>query len=426
METKGKKGGVGKSFVEAMRISRDFSILMLSLAVVSLGFGVLSPIIVPYAQDNLGMDAAELGLVYSLFAIAFAGGMLPAGYLADRIGRKPLIVAGTLLFSFTTIALVWITEVWQFAALRVLEGLGAAIVSPAAFALTVDIVPESKRGLAMGAEGTAQLLGGLGGPGLGGLMVGAFGFYSPFYLTAALAVLCAVLVSLVREPGVHLSEKNPSVFAMFQSWKRNVQQNRALTAITSRGFVMGIVQGLWNFGLIMYWYDRLDLSIPQVGAAISLGMVVMMLGTIPFGSMSDRIGRRPFMIAGGVLMVAGLGFNVVASEFWHVLVLVTVADFGAAMSNPAVGAMLADVMLPEERGRVMGAYQMIQAIGNIVGFTMLGYLYSAVSPEAPILLCAGALATATAIIAAFVSETRGTVPAAGPVVHVADGGAREH
>ncbi|MGQ9587371.1 MAG: MFS transporter [Thermoplasmata archaeon] len=431
METTARKGRAGKGFVEATRISRDFSILLVSLAVVSLGFGILSPIIVPYAQDNLGMDAAELGLVYSLFAIAFAAGMLPAGYLADRIGRKPLIVAGTLLFSFTTLALVFIADVWQFAVLRVLEGVGAAIVSPAAFALTVDIVPEDKRGLAMGAEGTAQLIGGLGGPGLGGILAGAFGFYSPFYVTALLALACALLVHFIREPKAHASGNNPSIFAMFQSWKRNVQRSKSLTAITTRGFVMGIVQGLWNFGLILYWYNRLDLTTAEVGVALSLGMIVMMLGTLPFGAISDRRGRKPFMILGGAIMVIGLGLNVVAENVWHVFLLVAVADFGAAMSNPSVGAMLADVMLPEERGRVMGAYQMIQGTGNIIGFTMLGYLYSAVSPEAPILLCAAALSVATLIIALFVKETRAAplaepqtrAVAPRPSVSVTDGGA---
>jgi len=431
MDTTAKKARASRSFIEATRISRDFSILLVSLAVVSLGFGILSPIIVPYAQDNLGMDAAELGLVYSLFAIAFAAGMLPAGYLADRIGRKPLIVAGTLLFSATTLALVFITNEWQFAVLRVLEGLGAAIVSPAAFALTVDIVPENKRGLAMGAEGTAQLIGGLGGPGLGGILAGAFGFYSPFYITALLALVCALLVYFVREPRIRAAEKSPSLFAMFQSWRRNAQQSRSLTAITTRGFVMGIVQGLWNFGLILYWYNRLDLTVTEVGIALSLGMIVMMLGTLPFGAMSDTRGRKPFMILGGATMVVGLGLNVVAENVWHVFLLVALADFGAAMSNPSVGAMLADVMLPEERGRVMGAYQMIQGIGNIVGFTMLGYLYSAVSPEAPILLCAAALSVATLIIALFVKETRAAPSAEAwakavappPSVSATDGGA---
>jgi len=135
-------------------------------------------------------------------------------------------------------------------------------------------------------------------------------------------------------------------------------------------------------------------------------MLVMVLATIPFGMMSDRHGRRPFMIIGGAIMVLGLGLNVVITEVWHVFILVSVEMFGAAMSNPSVGAMLADVMLEKERGRVMGAYQMIVGVGNIVGFVTVGWMYDVISPRTPILVCSIALAVATAIIVLFVAETR--------------------
>jgi len=418
MENTKKKDGPGRRILDALAISRDFSILMLSLAVVSLGFGILSPIMPKFAEQNLNMDAAQLGTTYSLFALSFALGMIPAGYLADRVGRKPVIIAGTLTFALTTYALVLISTSWQFAILRVLEGLGAALVTPAAFALTIDLVPENKRGVAMGAEATAQLLGGFGGPAVGGILAGQVGFYYPFYIAAGLAAVCAGVVFFIREPGMHLADEKSSVLAMFGAWKRNFQQNKALAAVTTRGFVMGIVQALWNLGLIYYWYDRLGMTETEVGIAISLELLAMLLATLPFGAMSDKHGRRPFMLIGGALMVGGLLLNVWVGEVWQVFVLSAIAGFGGAMSNPSVGAMLADVMLPSERGRVMGAYQMIQGFGNIVGFFALGYVYEVVSPEAPIILCSIALALATLIIAIFVHEKQMTT--SGPSANIAN------
>jgi MFS family permease len=230
------------------------------------------------------------------------------------------------------------------------------------------------------------------------------GFYYPFYIAAGLAAVCAGVVFFIREPGMRLADEKSSILAMFGAWKRNFQQNKALAAVTTRGFVMGIVQALWNLGLIYYWYDRLGLTETEVGIAISLELLAMLLATLPFGAMSDKHGRRPFMLIGGALMVGGLLLNVWVGEVWQVFVLSAIAGFGGAMSNPSVGAMLADVMLPSERGRVMGAYQMIQGFGNIVGFIALGYIYEVVSPEAPIILCSAALAAATLIIAIFVHE----------------------
>ncbi len=403
----------------ALTLSRDFSILLLALAVVGLGFGILTPIMPKFAEDNLDMDASEMGLVYALFALSLALCMLPAGYLADKVGRKPVMIVGILLFSGTTYALSLITDILQFAALRVLEGVGAALVMPAAFALTVDIVPEEKRGMAMGVEGTAQLVGALGGPGLGGILASQFGFYYPFYVAAGLSFLCAVLIGFIREPKVRTPTEKQSFLDMFGAWKRNARKNRALVALTTRGFVMGIVQGLFNLVLVLYWYHKIDMSEAEVGIAMSIGLLVMVLGTLPFGALSDKHGRRPFLLAGGSVMVVGLAMNVFATEAWHVFLLVAVIDTGASMSNPSVGATLADVMLAEERGRVMGAYQMIQAVGNILGFFALGSIYVAVSPEAPILASSAALAVATLIIALFVPETRN---ARGAVLTVAEPG----
>lgn len=393
---------------EAFALSRDFSVIVLALIVVSLGFGLLSPLL-PSFGERLGMTESELGAAYSLFPFAFVFALPPAGLMADKVGRKRMIMSGVLLFGVTTFAMVLITEPYQFALLRALEGVGAAMVTPAAFALTLDVVPEGKRGVAMGAEGTAQLLGGLAGPALGGTIAGEIDFYVPFYLAAFLSVACAFIVSFIHEPKMHrATDERISIMTMFGAWVRNAAQNSALLPLTIRGFVMGIVQGLWALGLIYFWQYELDMSLTEVGLALSLGMAVMAVGTIPFGMMSDKYGRKPFIITGGVLMAGGLAAMAFVTDIWQVYALVAFSEFGAAMSNPSVGAMLGDAMNPKERGRVMGAYQTVQGIGNIVGFSALGLMYEKISPGAPILACSGALMAATLIIALFVSETHRT------------------
>lgn len=405
MKDTSRRNGGSKWLRETFALSRDFAVIVVALIVVSLGFGLLGPLM-PTFREILGMSEAELGGAYSLFAFAFVFTLPPAGLLADKVGRKRMISSGVLLFGITTYALVFITEPYQFALLRILEGVGSAMVTPAAFALTLDIVPEGKRGVALGAEGTAQLLGGLAGPALGGVIAGQMGFYVPFYFAAILAVACAVIVLFIREPKTGRSEdEKVSLVTMFSAWGRNAAENRALVPLTVRGLVMGIVQGLWALGLIMFWEDRLDMSHTEVGLAMSIGMATMAIGTIPFGMMSDKYGRKRFIILGGSLMAGGLAAMAFVTDVWQVYALVAFSELGAAASNPSVGALLGDVMSQRERGRVMGAYQTVQGIGNIAGFSALGLMYEKMGPRAPILACAGALAAATAIIALFVDET---------------------
>lgn len=405
--------GLGNRLKGSLFLSRDFGILVMAMAVVSLGFGLLAPI-VPQLASRLGMSEGEMGGIFALFSVAFVLALPPAGYLTDRIGRKTMLVSGILVFGFTTLMMAFITDALQFAVLRTLEGVGAAMTAPSAFALVIDLVPADKRATAMGVEGTAQTLGILGGPAIGGFVAGEIDFYYPFYVGAALSFVCCAVVMMVREPAVKGSEEHPSLLTMFGAWKRNAEQNAKLTALTVRGLVMGVVQGLWNLGLLLYMYNRIGMTETEVGIAISLGTAAMAAGTLYFGRMADKHGKLPFLLGGGILMGAGLGMMVFARDIVGVYVLMVVMDLGGAMSNPSVGALLADVMLKEERGRVMGAYQTVQGIGNIIGFSALGVAYEMISPEAPIVMCSMALFVATGIIALYVREAPAAEKAAAP------------
>lgn len=405
--------GVFKGVKGSVLLSRDFGILVSALAVVSLGFGLLAPI-VPQLAANLGMSPGEMGGIFALFSVAFVLALPPAGYLTDRIGRKTMLVSGILVFGFTTLLMAFITDAFQFAVLRALEGVGAAMTAPSAFALVIDLVPAEKRATAMGIEGTAQTLGILGGPAIGGFVAGEINFYYPFYVGAALSFVCCALVLMVNEPAVKSQQEHPSILTMFGAWKRNAEQNKKLSALTVRGLVMGIVQGLWNLGLLLYMYNKIGMTETQVGIAISLGTAAMAAGTLYFGKMADKHGKLPFLLGGGILMAVGLGLMVFARDVIDVYILMVVMDLGGAMSNPSVGALLADVMLKEERGRVMGAYQTVQGVGNIIGFSVLGLAYEMISPEAPIIMCTLALLVATGIIAVFVREGPPVEAGAGP------------
>ncbi|HIH00733.1 TPA: MFS transporter [Thermoplasmata archaeon] len=400
----GNKGVVSR-LKATFALSRDFAVLVLALVIVSLGFGLLTPLL-PLFGEILEMSPSALGVAFGLFSLSFIIALPPSGLLADKIGRKRMIISGILLFGVTTFLMVLIPEPYQFALLRVLEGIGAAMVTPAAFALTLDIVPEGKRGVAMGAEGTAQLLGAMAGPAIGGILAGEVNFYMPFYIAAILAVVCAIVVYFIREPKVPRSTtEKVRLSSMIGAWKSNAGRSRALIPLTIRGGVMGVVQSLWAFGLILFWSDMLDMDETAIGVAMSLGMATMAVGTIPFGVLSDRYGRKPFVILGGVLMAGGLAPMVLATHVWQVYVLIVISEFGAAVSNPSVGAMLGDVIDQSQRASVMGAYSMVQGVGNMSGYFALGVMYERIGPWAPILACSGALATATSIIALFVGET---------------------
>ncbi|MCJ7562563.1 MAG: MFS transporter [Thermoplasmata archaeon] len=179
------KPGIRDRLRKSGLLTRDFSILMSALVVVSLGFGLLAPIM-PELARNLGITDGAMGGIFALYFVALVLALPPSGYLADKVGRKKMIIGGLIIFSVTTFGLAFVTDALQFAVLRAIEGVGAAMVAPATFALTIDIVPEDKRATAMGIEGTVQMIGIFAGPAIGGYIAGEINFIYPFYLGAGL------------------------------------------------------------------------------------------------------------------------------------------------------------------------------------------------------------------------------------------------
>lgn len=387
------------------RKSRNLNILLASIIVVNLGFGILAPIMPKFATNNLNMDEATLGFAYSLYSLAYIIGLLPAGLVSDRIGCKFCISSGVLIFGVTTYLMIHAQNSLEFGILRTLEGFGASLVSPTVFALTVNLAPKENKAVVLGALGTAESIGALGGPGIGGLLAANLGIYSPFYVTAAISVCCAVLVLTIDDSHAeHVARSKPARFSM-KKWREGIRCNRIVVALTFRGFIMGIVTALWDLGLILFWYSRIHMNETEVGVLLTIGAIVSAIAIIPFGTCSDRYGRRGLILAGGLAMSVGVGLNIIAFDFWSVCIFVIIAELGTAMSNPSIGATFADLIENGKMGSMMGTYLMVKGIGTVFGFSALGLLFVGVGPEIPLLTCCIAIAAATLIVFLFVPET---------------------
>jgi MFS family permease len=151
---------------------------------------------VAYFRDTFGIDAATAGMTLALFFVPFAVLQYPIGSLSDRIGRFLPVVAGSMLYGATIIA-VALAPVYSVAAgLMVLVGICGAFVSPATMAMVTDIVPETERGVAMGGFNVFGSLGMLSGFLVGGAVTELYDSYLPAFLVAGgLEMLIAVLAA---------------------------------------------------------------------------------------------------------------------------------------------------------------------------------------------------------------------------------------
>ncbi|MCJ7456160.1 MFS transporter [Candidatus Bathyarchaeota archaeon] len=378
-------------------------LLGLALFVVTLGFGMFTPILPQYAV-RLGIDATSLGFAYSIYNVALIVCLIPAGVMADRFGRVRTVVVGMVLFSVSSLMLVFVKDLLQFAVARAIEGIGSAVVTPAVFALTADLVPTEKRGSGMGFTSTMETVASLAGPTMGGVIAQTAGFTFPFYAAFVMALVSGALVLPIRDrAATSRTSSSESPLAIFTSLRRNISENKSLLVLCFRGFIVGITQGLFALIFVLYMAFNVGMGPAEVGFSFTIISGSMLAFTFLAGHLSDRFGRKPFVILGGIIiasMVIAFSFAQSASEVY----LVSIAlGLGVALNNAPINALLADCVIPEIRAKVMGGYEVVLGLGRTLGVLLLGGLY-AMSVLAPFYLLGALMFATVGLVALFVTE----------------------
>lgn len=144
---------------------KNLIILAFTLVVVTLGFGVVMPII-PFFMEQLGAGGTELGLLVASYAVMRLIFGPIWGSLSDRVGRKPILMIGVLGYGITMVGFGMATKLWMMFAARILSGVLSSATSPTTMAYIGDSTSEEDRGGGMGILGAAGGLGTIFGPAL--------------------------------------------------------------------------------------------------------------------------------------------------------------------------------------------------------------------------------------------------------------------
>ncbi|MGI5939462.1 MAG: MFS transporter [Thermoleophilia bacterium] len=348
--------------------------------VVWLGFGAILPYLPVFLQEEAHAPVWLIGVVASAYYVGSFLFSTPLGRLSDSIGRRPVMVAGVGLYAVATLLFVSSTHPGWFVLFRILEGIGAAAVTPAGQALVADLCTHSARSRAYGWLTTAQFGGLVIGPvvawplyALGG-GEGKWAFYTIFLFGSALAALTAiVLFFVVREPE-HARRRRAVKVAhppLRQLITRSV--SAFLVVAFTAHFAMGVFEVLWSL-----WLRHLGASIRFIGLtwmAFSLPMLLAWVG----GYLADRYSRWALMFAG--YTVSALAYVIYGST--HILALYVVVNviegLAIAWSYPAKQAFLVQVVPARWLGSVQGMEQAAVQVGALVGTLIAPLVYEYVS-----------------------------------------------
>ncbi|MEJ2210728.1 MAG: MFS transporter [Anaerolineae bacterium] len=382
---------------------------VLALSIGRMGDGIgnsLLFIVVPLFVAKLPAPSVSLpetvraGIVISLFGLIASLGQPFAGAVIDRVNRrKPFVVGGLLLLCAATASFALASRFSHLLILRGVQGLGVAIAIPPTLALLTNSTKKESRGGSMGIFSTFRVSGLAVGPLLGGFVNDHYGFDTTFFVGAAFTLAGAILVQiLVKEIRLDPSEYEVREFRLLDTSLLSA----SLVSLGFATFIMAV-----SFTLIAPLEQEINKQIGQTAAAFGLAFSALMLTRIlvqvPLGRVSDRIGRKPLIVAGLVLMAIAtvpMGLVQTTAELAGLRVLQGIASAGIAAP---VFALAGDMSSHGGEGRQMSIVTMGFGLGAALGTLFAGIL-AVYSLALPFFVAGGASLLVALLVFYFVHE----------------------
>ena len=381
--------------------------LAFSLAILQVGFGVVTPIF-PYYIESLGMAGLELGVLAASFAISrilFAG---PLGGLSDRVGRKPVLIGALLGFAIANVIYAFAMNLFVMISARAIEGAVSAGFFPAANAFVSDVTTPENRGTGMGYLSTGNMVGFVAGPALGGALAQFLGFRIPFLIAAVITLLTMVVVyGLVQEPihrAKHVEVSVPLRVSLRTSLNRlGLILSKARAAYGALGVAMFanmFAMGILEIAVLLDVTINLGIQPIEIGLFFGVIGIVMIFANIGFGKLSDMIGRKWLIVVGAVISAGSLVMFVFARTFVDLIIAGAVLSIGMAMRGPAIQALIADLTDPSAFGSIMGLFGAVSNSAYAVSPLIGGKIFDDTGSSAMSLIIAAGVSVVGAGVAA--------------------------
>jgi MFS family permease len=349
---------------------RAFVSICIAIFVAMLGMGIISPLLTIYAQ-NMGASGIWLGIMYSGFSLSRALMQPVCGWLADKRGKKMLIVVGLSAYTLVSIAYSFATDMYQLTGVRLLHGLASALVIPVAQAYVGDLTPKGKEGTYMGLFSMSMQLGMAAGPIMGGSLFDIYSTMSSvFYTMAALAamgLLCLVLfVPEVQPVHIRSSVKSAPMGVMLRDDK--------IKAIGLYLAARGILRQSISAFLPLFVVETFHSSLSEGATFASVYIFVEAISQLFIGPIADRFNRKTLMIIGGTITsVLAFFLARMGTPLALLLVLIPIGIMGTVGRIPALAY---NVELGKKYGRMgssMGVTNAAQDMGHFIGPLITGW-----------------------------------------------------
>jgi MFS family permease len=366
---------------------------------------------------HLRSSAAILAFVVA-FGAAKALSNLAAGDLAERFGRKRLLVAGWLA-AVPVPFLIGLAPSWWFIVVaNLLLGVNQGLAWSMTVVMKIDLAGPRRRGLALGLNEAAGYLGVAAAAFASGALAASYAPRTVVWVGAAAitAVGLAVSIFKVRDTGAHVAheqgleqESSEPHLHLRAAFARASLHDPVLRACSQAGMVNNLNDAL-AWGLAPLYLAAHGASVREIAVVAAAYPVVWGAGQLATGWLSDHAGRKPLIASGMVVQGGALALLVAGNGgFTPSLAAAVLLGVGTAMVYPTLIAAVSDASRPRDRARLVGVYRFWRDFGFVLGALIAGLGADATSPRTAIAIVAALTAASGLVVAATAWQPRPTL-----------------
>ena len=390
--------------------ARQFSLLVGLNALVGAMVGLERSVLPLVGEEEFGLAsrAAILSFVVA-FGVAKAFTNLAAGVLADRVGRKRLLVLGWLV-ALPVPAMIGLAPSWAWiAAANVLLGVNQGLAWSMTVVMKIDLAGPTRRGLALGLNEAAGYLGVAVTAFLTGALAASFAPRTVIWVGALAIVLAGVVASyvFVQDTGAHVAHEQQRdhggdgrALSLRRALAEGTVGQPVLRACSQAGLVNNLNDAL-AWGLAPLYLAANGASAREIGIVAGIYPALWGAGQLATGWLSDHTGRKPLIVLGMLVQAAGLGILVLGEgAFGPAVAAAALLGAGTALVYPTLIAAVSDAVQPRDRAPVVGVYRFWRDAGFALGALLAGVVADAAGAGTAIVVVAALTAASGLFVAA--------------------------